>query len=91
MNVIEIQWIVILVLLVASWIQKLIHINELKDFRKANKDLLNRLMARDFPEYIQGDYAQKKQPDAPVGEKERLKAEELETGYNRDIISVTGE
>lgn len=69
---------------VINWIDR-------KDAKSREKDLLNRILAESFPEYVDGTQRLTRKPDKPLTPKERIKglelAEKLE-GSDPDILEV---
>ena len=88
------QLLIIFALLIIILIQKLQHLSELQDYKRTNTDLLNRVMAQSLYEYQQGNYIAKKEHDAPVSSKERIKQSQVdqdrEEWADDEIINVTG-
>jgi len=85
------QIILIIVLLAVIIYQGAINWIDRRDAKAREKDLLNRILADGFSEYVDGTNRLARKPDKPLTPKERIKglelAEKLE-GSDPDILEV---
>ena len=82
------NWIVVAVLIGVIIYQGVVNWIDRRDAREREEDLMNRLMAGDFAEYVKGKGYLKKKPDEPMTEKERMKGLELAEKQFADVLEV---
>lgn len=66
----------------------LLNYTDRRDFRQKENDLLNRLLAESFPEYVDGTTRLRRKPDKPLTSKERIEGIKVASEIAGDTIEV---
>ena len=78
----------ILVLISIIVYQGIINWLDRKDARRREADLLNRIIADSFSEYVDGSQRLARKPDDPMSSKERIQGLNLAEKMETDILEV---
>lgn len=83
--------ILIIVLLTVIAYQGIINWIDRRDAKAREKDLLNRILAANFPEYVDGSKRLERKPDPPLTSKERTEGIRLANKVDRidpDVLEI---
>lgn len=85
------ETILIVVLIAVILYQGIINWIDRRDAKAREKDLLNRILAANFPEYVDGSKRLERKPDKPLTPKERTEGIRLANKldkYDPDVLEI---